>query len=71
MYSRYRFLAGIYLIWIIAGILLICAKIGLIPLYEIVEQTVIVGAIILMAIGTIQILVRGVARLQTLIENHQ
>ncbi len=71
MYLRYRFLVGIYLIWIIAGILLICAKIGLIPLYEIVEQTVIVGAIILMAIGTIQILVRGVTRLRTLIENHQ
>lgn len=71
MYLRYRLLIWVYLIWITAVILHICAQVGLLPLYDVVKQTVLVGAMIGVNVGTIRILIRGATHLRTLVDNHQ
>ncbi len=71
MYFRYRLLIGAYFFWITAVILLICAQVGLLPLYGIVEQTVFVGAMIGVVIGAVRILIRGATRLRTLVNDYK
>ena len=70
MYFRYRLLIGAYVIWITAVILFVCAQIGLLPLYGIVEQIVFVGTMIGVVIGAIRIPIRGATYLRTLVDNH-
>ncbi|SEO24922.1 hypothetical protein SAMN04487948_101331 [Halogranum amylolyticum] len=59
---------GLYLVWIGATVLLVGAQLGVLPRFDVVHQTVVAGAFVLTALGTLQLAKKGVEKTRTYVE---
>jgi hypothetical protein len=59
---------GLYVVWLFATVLLVGSRVGLLPRLDAVEETVVAGAVVLTALGTLQLAKRGVERIRRLVE---
>jgi hypothetical protein len=55
---------GLYLVWAVAVVLLVGTQLGVLPRLPPVEETVVAGAVVLTVIGTLQLVKKGVERVQ-------